>query len=207
MLRHTIGQRRAGRLASAIFLASTFFLAGPAMAANREQVVPKTPATPKSSPAGQSAKKDGPVSVAMKGPDGADLGTVEVTSTPLGLLLKARLKGLPDGTHAFHIHETGLCDGDFSSAGGHYNPDGMSHGFLAENGPHAGDMTNFVATNGTAEFEEFNAMVTLAGDKAPLNDADGSALVIHSGADDYLSQPSGAAGDRIACGVVYKAKG
>ncbi len=207
MLICTTAHRHTRRIASAIVLSCAFGFGAPAMAASEQPAVPKTPATPESSPAGESARKDGPVSVVMKGPDGADLGMIEVTSTPLGLLLKANLRGLPDGTHAFHIHEKGVCDGDFSSAGGHYNPDGKSHGFLAENGPHAGDMTNFVAANGTAEFEEFNAMVTLAGAKGPLNDADGSAIVIHSGADDYLSQPSGAAGDRIACGVVYKATG
>lgn len=206
MLYYTTAHRRTRRIVSVVLLTGAFGLAVPAMAANHEPAAPKAPATPKSSPAGQSAEKDGPVAVAMKGPSGADLGTVEVTSTPLGLLLNAKLTGLPDGPHAFHIHETGVCDGDFSSAGDHYNPDGKSHGFLAENGPHPGDMTNFVVTNGTAQFEEFNATVTLAGARAPLNDVDGSAIVIHGDADDYVSQPSGDAGARIACGVVYAAK-
>jgi Cu-Zn family superoxide dismutase len=69
-------------------------------------------------------------------------------------------------------------------------------------GPHAGDMPNLhVPRDGKLQVEVLNRMVTL-NEKAALLDQDGSALVIHAGADDYLTDPAGNAGDRIACGVV-----
>lgn len=147
-----------------------------------------------------------PTTIEMKGPDGASRGAVAITSTPLGVLLNGDFSGLEDGQHGFHIHETGTCEGDFSSAGGHYNPGNTEHGYLSGNGPHAGDMPNFTVTGGTAKVEVFNAMVTIDGGEAPLADADGSALIVHGGADDYISQPSGDAGDRVACGVIVAPK-
>ena len=142
----------------------------------------------------------------LKGGEGADHGTVTLTQTPAGVLLVAELKGVPAGEHGFHIHETGKCDApDFKSAGGHYNPTDAKHGFMVEGGPHAGDMPNFTQPEGsdTLAFEVLNAMVSLDEDaEGTLMDEDGSAIIIHSGADDYESQPSGDAGSRIACGVV-----
>ena len=145
-------------------------------------------------------------SIQMKAPDGSDRGTVSIVPTPHGLLFEAQLTGLTPVVHAFHIHETGQCGDDFSAAGGHYNPTDKDHGYLAENGPHAGDMPNFTAgEDGSATFSTFNPMVTMTGGEAPLDDSDGSALMVHGGADDYRSQPAGAAGDRVACGVVFPA--
>ncbi|KQT69624.1 MULTISPECIES: superoxide dismutase family protein [unclassified Aureimonas] len=145
-----------------------------------------------------------PVTVVMKGQDGADHGTVTLTQVPTGVLIQAKLKGLPaGGAHGYHFHQTGVCEGKFESAGGHYNPTEKEHGFMVDGGAHAGDMGNFSATDGAASFDVINTAVTLAGGPAPLNDADGTAIVIHAGPDDYASQPAGKSGDRIACGVVY----
>ena len=49
-----------------------------------------------------------------------------------------------------------------------------------------------------------NDRVTLGAGEATLFDADGSALVIHAGVDDYRSQPAGDAGGRIACAVIER---
>ena len=69
-------------------------------------------------------------------------------------------------------------------------------------GPHAGDMPNLhVPADGKLQIEVLNPTVTLS-EEAALLDADGSAIVIHAGADDYKTDPAGNAGDRIACGVV-----
>jgi Cu-Zn family superoxide dismutase len=134
---------------------------------------------------------------------GNELGTVEFTHTPNGVLVRAVLQGLPRGTHGFHIHEVGECEPPFESAGGHYNPTDAEHGFHSEGGPHAGDMVNLnVPESGEVTFETLNPLVTIAGDENALLDDDGSAVVIHEGADDYASQPSGDAGSRIACGVI-----
>ncbi len=143
------------------------------------------------------------LTVTMALQDGSSAGTATLSQTPDGVLLSNDFSGLPGGSHAIHFHETGECEGDFSSAGGHYNPTNMEHGYQADDGHHAGDMPNFTALNGTAQFDHFNPNVSLTGGDAPLNDADGTALIIHGQPDDYESQPSGDAGDRIACGVVY----
>lgn len=136
----------------------------------------------------------------MKSAKGEDVGQVVLRETAQGTLLNATLKGLPAGAHAFHVHATGKCEPPFASAGGHYNPDGRKHGILADGGAHAGDMPNLhVPSSGTLELEVLNTRLKLD-DK--LFDADGAAVVIHAGADDYKSDPAGNAGDRIACGVI-----
>lgn len=121
-----------------------------------------------------------------------------------GVWLNVSIESLPAGTHAFHIHETGKCEGDFKSAGGHFAPAGNKHGILVKGGSHAGDMPNIhVPADGSLNIEVFAPDVTLdKGAENSLFDADGSAIVIHEGIDDYKSQPSGDAGARIACGVV-----
>lgn len=141
----------------------------------------------------------------MIGADGKPIGTVRLEQTGAGVLITTDLAGLPPGEHAFHIHEKGLCDpaDGFKSAGGHYEPGKHMHGFLDPAGPHAGDMPNqFVAADGALHAAVINHVVTLGKGAGPLADADGSALVIHAGADDYASQPAGAAGGRIACAVI-----
>ncbi|RAI01061.1 hypothetical protein DLJ53_17750 [Acuticoccus sediminis] len=136
--------------------------------------------------------------------EGGALGTITFEQTPNGVLIKTEITGLPEGVHGFHIHETGKCDAadGFKSAGGHYAGD-MKHGFLVEGGPHPGDMPNVhVGSDGVLKVEVFNDRVSVKGDTNPLLDEDGSALMIHSGADDYESQPAGDAGSRIACAVI-----
>ncbi|MCF3936062.1 superoxide dismutase family protein [Acuticoccus sp. M5D2P5] len=136
---------------------------------------------------------------------GASVGTVSFMQTPSGfVVIKADISGLEPGVHGFHIHETGECDaeGGFESAGGHYSG-GMEHGVLTEGGPHAGDLPNVeVGGDGTLVTEIFTDRVSIGGETNPLDDADGSAIMVHSGADDYQSQPSGDAGSRVACGVL-----
>lgn len=136
---------------------------------------------------------------------GNQVGTVALRQTQNdGVWLDAKFDKLPPGTHAFHIHETGKCDGDFKSAGGHYAPAGHKHGAMVDGGPHAGDMPNIhVPSSGQLQVELFVPAVTLKkGAANTLFDEDGSAFVVHAGADDYTSQPSGDAGARIACGVI-----
>ncbi len=145
----------------------------------------------------------------LKSSDGKDVGTVDVFETPHGLLVQLDAMGLPQGGHGFHIHTTGKCDApDFKSAGGHFNPADAKHGILSEGGPHAGDMPNiFVGDDGKARVDVFVADVSVSGGDNALLDDDGAAFMIHSGTDDYKSDPAGDAGNRIACGVVEKASG
>jgi len=120
-------------------------------------------------------------------------------------LIRLDLTGISPGEHAFHVHAIGKCDPpDFKSAGAHFNPDETKHGLMNPEGPHAGDMPNLhVPESGKLSIEVLNPLVTLRQDRALL-DEDGSALVIHAGADDYTTDPAGNAGDRIACGVVTR---
>ncbi|MCA0988566.1 superoxide dismutase family protein [Guptibacillus algicola] len=145
--------------------------------------------------------------VTLKDAEGNEVGTAEITEENKGVTINLQTSDLPEGTHGFHIHETGKCEApDFKSAGGHFNPADVSHGTETEDGPHAGDMENLeVSADGTVDKEIMNEKVTLAeGEDNSLLKEGGTALVIHAGADDMESQPSGDAGDRIACGVIEK---
>lgn len=124
-----------------------------------------------------------------------------------GVILDIRLSGIQPGPYAIHIHETGACEApSFESAGGHYAPRGHAHGVLHPDGMHAGDLLNVhVPANGELRIERLAAHVTLdpAADHT-LFDDDGSAIVVHAGTDDYISQPSGEAGARALCGEVVR---
>ncbi|MGD9739136.1 MAG: superoxide dismutase family protein [Bauldia sp.] len=145
---------------------------------------------------------------------------VTMTEGPNGLLVRAEFQDLAPGTYGLHVHETGACTPDFEAAGGHFNPTDAEHGFLAEGGPHAGDLPNVVVPESGRVTVEFFAP-GLSVDPGPppdaagnrpdpdpgyLFDADGAALVLHAMADDYMTQPAGHAGDRIACGVLLLAQ-
>lgn len=136
--------------------------------------------------------------------EGKPVGSLDLRETPFGVLMKVKVSGLPAGVHAVHIHDKGKCEPPFESAGGHYNPDEAQHGLMNEQGPHVGDMPNLhVGTGGTVEVEILNPMVTLTKDSEnTLLDEDGSSVVIHAGADDYVSDPAGNAGGRLVCGVI-----
>lgn len=135
--------------------------------------------------------------------EGAEIGAVRMISTPNGVLFALDLQGLPpDSWHGFHVHETGECDPQtgFKSAGGHYNIADTPHGYHSVGGPHAGDMPNqYAGPEGRLRSEVINPFVFLGGEGDNLT---GRALIVHSGPDDHASQPSGEAGDRLACAVV-----
>lgn len=131
---------------------------------------------------------------------GQVIGSVRAWQTAGGVSFRISASGLPHGLHGIHVHAVGRCDPpDFASAGPHWNPLGRKHGMNNPAGPHAGDLPNVeVAANGV-----LNATVTVAGaTMANLLDADGAALVIHGQADDYVTDPSGNSGPRIACAVI-----
>lgn len=127
-------------------------------------------------------------------------GEVTFEQTQEGVRVHVKVEGLTPGKHGFHIHERGDCSApDFSSAGEHYAPHGHSHGPPGATS-HAGDLGNLEAnTDGVAE----QSIVTqhLVSEK-DLRAILGKAVIIHAQADDFTTQPSGASGDRVACGVI-----
>jgi Cu-Zn family superoxide dismutase len=141
----------------------------------------------------------------LKDGSGKAIGDADLVQTQGGVLIRLRIKGLPPGERAFHIHAVGKCEAPFESAGPHFNPDNHKHGMLSGHG-HAGDMPNLhVPQSGELSVEVMNTAVTLQkGKPNSLFDGDGSSLVIHAKADDYKSDPAGNAGDRVACGVVQE---
>jgi Cu-Zn family superoxide dismutase len=132
--------------------------------------------------------------------EGQQIGSVSVLRSQPGVIrVVVQAVDVTPGTHAVHLHETGECEGDFTSAGGHIAGD-RNHG-LVEGGPHPGDLPNaYVGEDGELSVEYF-ALPALEFEEH-LQDEDGSALIIHAGADDYESQPSGDAGGRVACAVL-----
>ena len=134
--------------------------------------------------------------------EGAEAGMVDFTaSLGGGVLVNVFVtSGLTPGEHAVHLHEIGACKPDFSAANGHLNPTGREHGYLAENGPHAGDLPNiFAGLDGAAHAHFFAAAVSLDGDDDALLDEDGSAIIVHARADTYQTDTGG---DRVLCGVL-----
>lgn len=168
-------------------------------------------ATPAASPGGA-------VEVPLRDVGGRDVGVATLSDTPQGLTLTVSASGLPAGEHGIHFHEAGICDpggsAPFESAGAHFNPTAMAHGGLpaggtplAEQPRHAGDLGNITAdSSGVARLTLLVPEITLGAGTYSLADGDGTALIIHEGVDDLVTDPSGNSGNRLVCGVVAAAQ-
>ena len=137
--------------------------------------------------------------------DGTPAGMARIVADGGHAMIAVELTGIPAGPHGLHLHTTGQCDAPgFTTAGGHLNPGAKQHGADNPAGAHLGDLPNVTAdASGTV-----SVVIHFAGAPdalvAALFDADGSALVLHAGPDDYKTDPSGNSGTRIACGVLTK---
>jgi Cu-Zn family superoxide dismutase len=152
------------------------------------------------------------VRVELQDAAGADIGFVKLTEQGGKVIVRGEVSGLTPGFHGFHVHTVGQCVPPYTTAGGHYNPGGVGHG------SHAGDMPSLlVLDDGTAEAQFATDRYTID----ELFDADGSAIIVHAGADNFANIPTryqsttegvfgpdsatlatGDAGARVACGVV-----
>lgn len=131
-------------------------------------------------------------------------GVVKFEAVEGGVRVVADISGLAPGKHGFHIHEYGDCSADDgTSAGGHFNPSGMPHSMPASEQRHVGDLGNVEADkDGKARLDYVDAMIALTG----TNSIIGRSVVVHEKEDDLKTQPTGAAGARVACGVIGIAK-
>lgn len=132
----------------------------------------------------------------IHGAEGSSLkGRVHFWQTREGVLIEAEIYGLPQsqtGFFAFHIHEgTDCCGEGFSDTGGHYNPEGAAHP------QHPGDLPPLLCADGRAYMQVLTGRFT-------LREVIGRTLVIHSGPDDFHTQPAGNAGTKIGCGVICR---
>lgn len=131
-------------------------------------------------------------------------GTVYFSRTPNGVQVTADVMGLSPGKHGFHIHEFGDCTApDGTSAGGHFNPENRPHAGPEQANRHVGDLGNIEAdAGGNAHYVRTDTQLKFDGSDSII----GRGVIVHAGADDLVSQPSGNAGPRVACGVIGIAK-
>lgn len=142
----------------------------------------------------------------LSGASGSEVsGTATFTKTAEGKVkLVLSVNNLSAGKHAVHLHENGDCSAaDATSAGGHWNPEGEEHGKRGEGEFHAGDINNLTVG------EDGLGSLVMVVDGWSIGDGQDSdilnkAVIIHAEADDFTSQPSGAAGSRVACGVIQE---
>lgn len=146
------------------------------------------------------------IGTSLIGSNGQIVGNAVLTQEAEGTRIALTVTGIAIGTHAVHLHTSGRCDTPaFTSAGGHFNPAMKQHGNLNPMGDHAGDLPNLVVGDdhrGTLDF--VRPGLRIVDGATPLLDADGAALMVHAGPDDFASDPAGNAGGRIACGVVAR---
>ena len=154
----------------------------------------------------QPATTHNTASAQLKNAGGQTVGTATFTEVPSAIRILVEVKGLPPGEKGVHLHEVGKCEGpQFTSAGGHINPEKKQHGVLNPQGAHAGDLPNITIDGaGNGRMETTTSRVTLGGGASSLFDADGSAIVIHAAPDDFKTDPTGNSGGRIVCGVIVK---
>ena len=139
---------------------------------------------------------------------GTEVGSAKISSTADGVKIAVKVSQLAPGEHGIHIHTVGKCEGPaFASAGGHFNPTSAHHGInnTQDPHPHLGDLQNLtVASDGKGGATFMVKGVTLGDGANSLFHEGGTSLVIHEKADDYMTDPSGNSGNRIACGVIEK---
>lgn len=153
------------------------------------------------------AQTEAPMAQAeLQNSQGETVGLATFTEGSNGVMVVAHVHEMEPGFHGFHIHETGKCTPpDFKSAGDHFNPFKVQHGLNSPEGRHAGDMPNLlVSPDGTGVIVAYAPLTTLGEGEQSLFHPEGTALVIHEKPDDLKTDPSGGAGDRLACGRIIQ---
>ncbi len=147
--------------------------------------------------------KSSVVVVSLKTSTGDDAGTATFKQDKSKLDIKLNLKNLPIGDHAVHIHQNPVCDApDFKTAGGHLNPDSKQHGMMNPMGHHAGDLPQNITVGEQHTAEASFKVDYLSLDLNAPNSVLGHSIMVHEKADDMKTDPTGNAGNRVACGII-----
>ena len=150
-----------------------------------------------------ASMQSGPSASATLSPTSGSTASGTVKLTQLGdgsVRVTVDLTGVPPGVHGFHIHDKGDCGDNGNAAGGHFNPASTAHGAPAADPHHAGDFGNVSADSDGRVHSEFTTRSVTV--EAGPNSAVGHAVILHANPDDLVTQPTGNAGARIACGIV-----
>lgn len=155
---------------------------------------------------GCAAMGSGPSATAQLEPTRGNTAKGDVRFVQLGesVRVTGEVRGLmPNSEHGFHVHEKGDCSsGDGNSAGGHFNPLAKAHGQHGHGDHHTGDLPSLKAdANGVARFS-FDSRTISVGSGS--TDIVGRGLIVHAQPDDYVTQPTGNAGARLACAVIQR---
>ena len=153
--------------------------------------------------------KNGTLVVPIHTSTGEDAGTASFKEAKDGkqLTITVRLKNIPFGEHAVHIHQNPVCDApDFKGAGGHFNPDGKQHGMDNPMGHHNGDLPKNLSIGENHMGEITFKVDYLSLTPGAANSVFGRSIMVHEKADDMKTDPTGNAGNRIACGVIPAAQ-
>lgn len=129
-------------------------------------------------------------------------GTAQFYQSKDGLVLLAEISGLPKSENpcqsrifGFHIHKGNDCGGNmddpFAGAMSHYNPGGCEHPH------HAGDLPPLFENSGLA-------LCAFLTDRFSVSEVIGRTVIIHDHPGDFITQPSGNSGTKIACGVIQR---
>lgn len=132
-------------------------------------------------------------------------GSAQLLASGGEVNISIAIAGIAPGSHGVHLHAIGACEAPgFETAGAHLNPANSQHGTDNPAGAHLGDLPNVLI--GQAGAGTVSAPLNGGREEvlAHLFDTDGTAVVVHAGADDYRTQPSGGSGARIACGVLTR---
>lgn len=182
------------------FLLTLMALSTLACAPAEEPAEPAPPAEPAAEET-MDSEAPAPAAVAiLHNAAGEEVGFARFVQAGNTVLVNAEVGGLErEGPHGFHVHQKGECVPDFKAAGGHFNPRETPHACPPDPERHAGDFGNMEVIEGTGRLEAESELIAVTPGETSIVDR---AVIVHNGADDCVSQPTGDAGSRYACGVI-----